>query len=81
MKSLITTNPGSTDASKNDYSEKMENTDTFKQQKQNIKQEVLNQVQTSDEVDSDLLPNASANQKIVKPIKGGTSEEYFKDYY
>lgn len=71
---MISTNPNPNPGSlKLDSTDKIENTETFKQQKQNIKQEIVTQVtekeKTFEEGHGELSPKSSV--KIVKPIKGG----------
>lgn len=71
---MISTNPGTGSTSlKLDSTDKIENTETFRQQKQNIKQEIVSQVtekeRAFEEGHGELSPKSSV--KIVKPIKGG----------
>ena len=74
LKTLITANTSTTQLIKLDESDKLEYSESFRQHKQNIKQEVLSQVaKKSNEGDhqGETSPNSATNAKIVKPIKGG----------
>jgi len=75
LKTLITTNPSSTQTTfKMEEGEKFENTEYFKHHKEIIKQEVLDQVTNKkggDGLTSSELSPKNSNTKLVKPIKGG----------
>lgn len=75
LKTLITANTSTTQLIKVEESDKLEYSESFRQHKQNIKQEVLNQVAkktNESEHQGESSPSSSAaNAKIIKPIKGG----------